>query len=250
MSVSLRTPFCSHLISLISACARRSLGGGPTHNEVALVCVCLSGGGGVCTLPWHRWEHKLNLRADRSCRQHMAALGRRREVDTERGLSFIQRFTVSAAPQSPTSLDDWVFHTVPSGVAGVGAEGRRDPEAAEAPVLVLFSLTQSRAVLQHRRDGQLKGQSSNLEASGRAPPRLPANWVLMNHRFGLLHVPGDGWRRWLHWRSPLLWKWSGQRGLLWLNRGDTAGLKLSASITHQMFRTEARGSLVGSAQWK
>lgn len=27
-------------------------------------------------------------------------------------------------------------------------------------------------------------------------PRLPANWVLMNHWFGMLHVPADGWCHW------------------------------------------------------
>lgn len=27
-------------------------------------------------------------------------------------------------------------------------------------------------------------------------PCLPANWVLMNHWFGMLHVPRDGWCHW------------------------------------------------------
>lgn len=30
----------------------------------------------------------------------------------------------------------------------------------------------------------------------RGAPCLPANWVLMNHWFGMLHVPCDGWCHW------------------------------------------------------
>lgn len=37
----------------------------------------------------------------------------------------------------------------------------------------------------------------------RGAPCLPANWVLMNHWFGVLHVPRDGLVSLMHWWCPV-----------------------------------------------
>lgn len=47
-------------------------------------------------------------------------------------------------------------------------------------------------------EGRWGGMQTVVEPSGiwRVAPCLPANWVLMNHWFGVLHAPCDGWCHW------------------------------------------------------
>lgn len=171
---------------------------------------------------------------DRSCRQHTPPLGRRGKVDIERGLSYLLRFTVSGAPQPHTSVDGCVFHTEPTGATWVELKvivtysyhrtwpaGDRD---AKSLLLTCFNSTKKTAVwkgtdcspvlVPYSTDAthmhRLYIAKDRWEYSSREwvqiaveprgiwqdAPCLPANWVLMNHWFGMLHVPCDGWCHW------------------------------------------------------
>lgn len=106
--------------------------------------------------------------------------------------------------------------------------------------------------LHHAKDGWEYSSGEWVQIAGEPrgiwqnAPCLPANWVLMNQWFGVLHVPRDGWCHWCIARRLVLWK----RGRQWwpsgLNTGgraDTAGCALNTSLTYQMLKAVATGLL-------
>lgn len=146
-------------------------------------------------------------------------------------MSYLLRLTVFGAPQPHTSVDGWVFHTVPTGATwdelkvivthfqlrSWVAEHR----AAESllltcvkrtalwkgtdcsPVLVLYSTDATHMYRLYSVKDSWEYSSRDwvqivVEPGGiwQGAPCLPANWVLMNHWFGMLHVPCDGWCHW------------------------------------------------------
>lgn len=147
------------------------------------------------------------------------------KVDIEPSLSYRLRFTVRGALQPYTLRDGWVFHVVPTGAVWVELKvivsllrkcvagkrllnlyrlvlmlQRRHPceraDGSSALVLYTIDLTHK-----YRRcgvgdsweysSGEWVQTAIELQDIWQAAPCLPANWVLMNHWFGMLHVPCD-----------------------------------------------------------